>query len=105
LLSVNSFHRFPKRLKSNAPLGHIEFCEHERQFNTGRNAVRGDLHRRRMRTQSRPGRRNGFSMTTLIRPAATFSRSRERRNNGVVLLHPKKRAEASGGFRLTTNTC
>src|SRR5436190_18125050 len=22
---------------------------------------------------------------------------------GVVLLHPKKRAEASGGFRLTTN--
>ena len=23
---------------------------------------------------------------------------------GVVLLHPKKRAEASGGFRLTTNS-
>jgi len=22
---------------------------------------------------------------------------------GVVLLHPRKRAEASGGFRLTTN--
>jgi ribonuclease HI len=26
-----------------------------------------------------------------------------RRGYGVVLLHPKKRAEASGGFRLTTN--
>jgi ribonuclease HI len=24
---------------------------------------------------------------------------------GVVLLHPKKRAEASGAFRLTTNNC
>ena len=41
-----------------------------------------------------------FSPTTLIRPAATFSRSRERRNYGVVLLHSKRRAEASGGFRL-----
>jgi hypothetical protein len=24
---------------------------------------------------------------------------------GVVLLHPRKRAETSGGFRLTTNNC
>lgn len=30
--------------------------EREQQFNIGRNAIRGDLHGRRKRTESRPGR-------------------------------------------------
>jgi len=45
--SVEFLSPFPKRLKSVAPLEHW-VCRRERQFNNRRNAVRGDLHGRRI---------------------------------------------------------
>jgi hypothetical protein len=103
--------------------------ERERQYSTSRFACRGDLFGRRVRTESRAGPRGSsvFSLTTLIRPAATFSTrfvfdrttltrlsatlsrsdgrgtgSRERRNYGAAV---KPDSQGAGSIRhLTFNS-
>src|SRR5712672_2421061 len=64
LIRTNAFLSLPQGwnsfswlfIQGNKRLTAICANERERQFNTCRNAARRDLHGRRMRTQSRPGR-------------------------------------------------